>query len=183
MVSESRARDADGRVHWLVGDVGALPTPDDAHDVVLAMHMLYHASDLGTAVGELRRVLRPRGTLLVTTLGPRHMAELHDVAAEVLAGTRLERPSARFGVDDAASILDRHFASVELDRLRGELVLDTSGPLVRYLDSARDLFEPGLPAGTAWAGVLDQVERRLGEAIASAGRFTVTTDSAVFVCR
>jgi SAM-dependent methyltransferase len=182
MVSESRAREGTGRVRWVVGDVGALPTPDHVYDVVLAMHMLYHASDVEAAVGELRRVLRPKGTLLATTLGPRHMGELHDLANEILAGARLDRPSSRFGIDDA-DILRHHFTAVELDRLPGELVLDAPDPLVRYLDSARDLFEPTLPPGITWARVLDHVEGRLRHEIASHGRFTVTTDSGVLVCR
>ena len=182
MVSESRAREPTGRVRWVVGDVGALPTSDHTYDVVLAMHMLYHASDVEAAVGELRRVLRPNGTLLATTLGRRHMGELHDLATEVLAGARLDRHSFRFGIDDAG-ILRHHFPSVELDRLQGELVLDTPDPLVCYLDSARDLFEPALPPGITWARVLDHVERRLRDEIAAHGRFTVTTDSGVLVCR
>ena len=182
MVSESRARERSGRVRWVVGDAGALPTPDRTYDVVLAMHMLYHASDIEAAVGELRRVLRPTGTLLATTLGRRHMGELHDLATEILAGARLDRPSFRFGLEDAG-ILRRHFASVELDRLRGQLVLDVPDPLVRYLDSARDLFEPTLPRGITWERLLGHVERRLRDEIASHGRFTVTTDSGVLVCR
>lgn len=182
MVSESRVREATGHIRWIVGDVGAVPTPDRAFDVVLAMHMLYHASDVEAAVRELRRVLRPQGTLLATTLGRRHMRELHDLASEVLSGAQLDRPSFRFGIEDAG-LLRGHFSSVELDRLQGELVLDAPGPLVRYLDSARDLFEPALPPGITWSRVLAHVERRLGDEITSHGRFTVTTDSGVLVCR
>jgi len=182
MVSESRGRERTERVRWVAGDVGALPTPDRAYDVVLAMHMLYHASDVEAAVGELRRVLRPTGTLLATTLGRRHMGELHDLANEILAGAHLDRPSLRFGIDDA-DLLRRHFSSVELDRLRGELVLDAPDPLVRYLDSARDLFEPTLPPGITWTRVIDHVERRLRDEIAAHDRFTVTTDSGVLICQ
>jgi 2-polyprenyl-3-methyl-5-hydroxy-6-metoxy-1,4-benzoquinol methylase len=181
MLVESRARETTGRVSFAVGDVTDLPAQHGAYDVVLAMHMLYHAADIDAAVGELRRVLHPAGTLLATTLGPSHMVELHDLAAEVLGGARLDRPSARFGTGDDG-VLRRHFATVKLDLLGGEIVLQAAGPLVRYLDSARDLFEPSLPAGTTWPDLVDHVERRIDDEIAARGRFTLTTDVGVFVC-
>ncbi len=181
MLSASRARDRRHRVQWVAGNVEALPVPDGAARLVLAMHMLYHVPDIDRAVGELRRVLRPGGTLLATTLGPSHMGELHALAAEALPGGTLDRPSHRFGLADDA-ILRRHFRSVEIDRLEGELVLPSAPPLVRYLDSARDLFEPALPSGVIWDEVVAYVEHRLSEEIAKQGEFRVHTESAVFVC-
>lgn len=181
MLAQSQAGDRSGRIRWVAGDVGALPAPAGAYDVVLAMHMLYHAADVDRAVRELRRVLRGGGTLLATTLGRDHMAELHDLATEALAGARLDRPSFRFGIDNHV-FLRRHFRSVSLDRLQGELVLESPGPLVRYLDSARDLFEPGLPAGISWSDTLAHVEARIADQIAADGTFRVTTDSGVFTC-
>ncbi|MDX6307237.1 MAG: hypothetical protein QOI06_283 [Nocardioidaceae bacterium] len=61
-----------GRVHrtpvptWLVGAVAeALPLPDACVDSVLAALVLCSVSDPAAAAGELRRVLRPGGTLHV----------------------------------------------------------------------------------------------------------------------
>jgi len=45
-----------------VADTQSLPFPDDSFDVVAAMWMLYHVSDLHQGLAEVRRVLRPGGT-------------------------------------------------------------------------------------------------------------------------
>ena len=59
---------------------------DDAFDVVWAGETLEHAADVSGLLAEVRRVLRPGGTLLVTTP---NLARLR-VAGEALAGRPLE---------------------------------------------------------------------------------------------
>lgn len=44
-----------------------LPLGDGGVDVVLAMHMLYHVPDVPAPVAELRRIVKPGGTLLAST--------------------------------------------------------------------------------------------------------------------
>jgi SAM-dependent methyltransferase len=44
-----------------------IPHADESFDVVVCLDVLEHVSDEGTAVEELFRVLRPRGTLILTT--------------------------------------------------------------------------------------------------------------------
>ena len=53
--------------------VAALPFAAGTFDAVLAMHMLYHAPDVTAAVVELRRVLRPGGVVLASTLSGDHL--------------------------------------------------------------------------------------------------------------
>jgi SAM-dependent methyltransferase len=56
-----------------VADVRRLPLPDDSVDVVVSNSTLDHFAsldDVGTALAELRRVLRPGGRLIVTLDNP-----------------------------------------------------------------------------------------------------------------
>ncbi|MBP0574103.1 methyltransferase domain-containing protein, partial [Mycobacterium tuberculosis] len=50
-------------------------------DAVVAMHMLYHLADPAVGIAEMARVLKPGGTLLVTTNGVDNMRELYALAA------------------------------------------------------------------------------------------------------
>ena len=70
--SATMAHHANTHAHTAVADAQALPVADDSVDVVLCLHMLYHVADLHRAIAELRRVLRPGGTAMVTTNGADH---------------------------------------------------------------------------------------------------------------
>jgi demethylmenaquinone methyltransferase/2-methoxy-6-polyprenyl-1,4-benzoquinol methylase len=55
-----------------VGRATALPYPDDAYDAVVSSYMVdvLPASDIGAALREMRRVLRPEGRLVLVHLSP-----------------------------------------------------------------------------------------------------------------
>jgi 2-polyprenyl-6-hydroxyphenyl methylase/3-demethylubiquinone-9 3-methyltransferase len=66
------------REHGLVpvqADAARLPFPDGVADVVVAGEMLEHVTDLPAVVGELCRVLRPGGTLVVDALADTRLAK------------------------------------------------------------------------------------------------------------
>ena len=72
MVDEAVARAKDGRYAQIRGrvcDVQALPFKDDAFDVVIANHMLYHVPDPDRGVAELARVVHRDGVVLAATNG------------------------------------------------------------------------------------------------------------------
>lgn len=73
-LAEERARrEGLENVEARVEDIHALPDPDASFDVVVSCETIEHVPDPPAAVNELARVLRPGGTLLLTTpnyLGP-----------------------------------------------------------------------------------------------------------------
>jgi SAM-dependent methyltransferase len=52
------------------GDLEALPFSDDSFDAVVAVNSLFYAEDMGAAMRELVRVVRPGGRIVVTVWGP-----------------------------------------------------------------------------------------------------------------
>ena len=78
-VATAGSRRVHGRapVHFLVGDMHALPLRDAAFDAVLLVNSLSYAADPPGAVAEAVRVLRPGGSLVATAL--RHHG--HDAVA------------------------------------------------------------------------------------------------------
>jgi SAM-dependent methyltransferase len=121
-------------VEAMVGDVQRLPFADGSFDGAVAAWMLYHVPDVGLAIAELARVVRPGGRLVAITNGRDHLAELWQmVGAEGFessfsrenGGELLERsfePVERWDVHTRAVFADRSAAAAYLATLeRGEL--------------------------------------------------------------
>ena len=86
-------------------DAQSLPFDDDAFDVAVAAWMLYHVGDLDATLAQLRRVLRPGGTLVAVTNGDRHLAQLLGEAGGSPIRTQ-------FSSENGAAALRRHFDEV-----------------------------------------------------------------------
>lgn len=54
---------------FAVGEMQALPWPDDSFDVVTGFHSFFLAADMAAALREARRVTRPGGTVALTIFG------------------------------------------------------------------------------------------------------------------
>jgi ubiquinone/menaquinone biosynthesis C-methylase UbiE len=61
----ARAAGLAGRIDLQVGDVAALPFPDDGFDLVVSTLSMHHWAAVEPAVRELARVLRPGGRLWI----------------------------------------------------------------------------------------------------------------------
>jgi O-antigen biosynthesis protein len=88
-VTEAAARFGDSEA-VLQGDLLDLPLPDASFDVVVCFEAIEHVADASRAFGELRRVLRPGGLLLVSSPNPDvypagNEHHVHEFAPEELA--------------------------------------------------------------------------------------------------
>lgn len=97
-----------------IGDIQLMPWPDGQFDVVVANWMLYHVPDLDRGLQEIRRVLRPGGRLIASTMGLRHMRELWD-----LVGDEGVAPALEFSNENGAQLLGEHFEHVETRPMPG----------------------------------------------------------------
>jgi len=78
MLREAARHDDAGRIERLCADAHELPLPDASVDLLYCNLMLPWCDDLDAAFVEIARVLRPRGLLTFTTLGPDTLIELHE---------------------------------------------------------------------------------------------------------
>lgn len=174
MVAEAAARVAQCANITLVAtqsaDVQALPFDDGSFDLVLANHMLYHVPDIGQAVRELRRVLRPSGLLVTATNGLAHMQQV----GKVLGGPGLSEFSRRFGKENGAAILGETFGAVEWREFPDELHCTDADDVVAYIVS----MAPGLFTDDDHAALRDEVAARMVDGI-----FRITKETGLFLAR
>jgi SAM-dependent methyltransferase len=69
----NRAAIAAGWISLRQGDFAALPYPDASFDKVLAVNVVYFWHDAAAVIGEIRRVLRPGGSLVLYATHARSM--------------------------------------------------------------------------------------------------------------
>jgi SAM-dependent methyltransferase len=181
MVTEAlkrvRASDHWNQVEGRVADASALPFPDASFDVVLASHMLYHLHDPRDGVTEIARVLRSNGTAVIATNGISNMRELLDLRRSVFGGEHGDQVSSAFTLENGRPILEPVFKAVELRQYPDRLVCTDPRDIIDYLTSS----PPGDDAS-------EQQIEALREAVTIAfqkngGKFTVTKDIGVFLCR
>jgi SAM-dependent methyltransferase len=164
------------RVEGQQADLQSLPFADRSFDRVVANHMLYHLPDPAAGVGELARLVRSDGRVIVATNGRRHMRELSIIRGDVFDIERIDSTIEVFGTDVGFAILRDHFDDVRWFAFRDELRCTDPADVIAYVCST----PPGEDATAA------QLER-LTAAIAAAfqrggGTMTITKDTGCFVC-
>jgi len=124
MVELARARGVDARV----GRAEELEFDDASFDCMVAAWMLYHVEELDQALGELARVLAPRGRLVAVTNGQDHLKELY----ELIGCDRVEN---QFTAEVADEALPIRFPRVERRDAHGWIVFPDSDAAQTYVSS------------------------------------------------
>jgi SAM-dependent methyltransferase len=177
MLAEARAKGAP----LVCADAHSLAVRSRVFDAAIAAHMLYHVPVVPLAVRELRRVVRPGGTVLAVTNAfddkPQIMGLLHRAAGrEPGAYVKVDR---RFVLEDAPEFLRPCFDHLRVVEVRTEFSVGEVEPLVRYLDSIRSAAEPA--SRVDWDDLLTEAARLIANQIRSEGGFLVTTHAGVVI--
>lgn len=111
-----------------IGDIQLMPWPDAHFDVVVANWMLYHVPDLGRGLEEIRRVLRPGGRLVASTMANGHMREMWD-----RVGDGSDAPELAFSTDNGLEVLLCHFTNVEQRSMAGHATFPDHAAAVAHI--------------------------------------------------
>jgi ubiquinone/menaquinone biosynthesis C-methylase UbiE len=160
-------------------DVQQLAFEDASFDTVIAHYMLYHVPNIPQGIAELRRVLKPSGTLHAFTNGQNHMLELTDIVREFFPtddAFAVDNAAHYFGLENGADLLKTSFADVVMLRYESHLEVTATQPLMDYVTSMIrlvDVDEQRLKA------LRDKIETHIAEK----GFLHITKDSGLFVAR
>lgn len=177
MLDAARSRLASSmpNARFEVVDAQSIPYQDATFDRVIANHMLYHVPDIGRALAEVRRVLKPDGHFLASTNGKRHLIELDQLVRAYSPAAHIQNPTRYFDLDQAEEPLSRVFAHVERDDYPDSLDVTDSIAVIRYLFST--------PAKTLLTETrVRDLRQALDNQIALSGSFRITKEAGLFVC-
>jgi SAM-dependent methyltransferase len=162
---------------FAVTDAQAIPFPDGCFDIAIANHMLYHLPNMGKALSEIQRVLKPDGRFYASTIGQRHLQELSDLVYgfdhQLAAWGYI--PADSFTLENGSTVLGNYFTEVSLHRYSDSLIVTEASPLIDYILSGRIELDADLKSK-----LVKFVELALFE---NSGQFLITKDSGVFESR
>lgn len=157
-------------------DAQTIPYPDESLDIVLANHMLYHVPDRPKAFAEIRRVLKPGGTLIATTVGENHLKVLNDWLKRVSLVSDFQPFYNSFTLENGLGQLQPFFASIVLKRYEDNLHITEIDPLMAYIRSS-------IRAATLSEMALQTLKEDLECQLEKDGALFVTKDSGMFEAR
>ncbi|MCK9315225.1 MAG: class I SAM-dependent methyltransferase [Verrucomicrobia bacterium] len=60
-----------GKIRYLIQDAASLPWPDTTFDAVLTMNAIHHIPHFEQVLGEMQRVVKPKGKIVLADFSPR----------------------------------------------------------------------------------------------------------------
>lgn len=170
MLETARANTAHLAVDYAVADAQRIPCADASFDVVIANMMLYHVPDIGRALREIRRVLKPGGRFYAATFGengvPEAVARMLDMPLET---------NKRFTLQNGEAQLSAVFGHVSRHDREDALDVTDLSDLIAYLRSMQQM--------SALADVPDEVLLAAFRAHMTDGVLSLPKEYGLFVCR
>jgi len=154
-------------------DAQSISFEDESFDAVVANHMLYHVPDRPKAIAEIKRVLKPGGRLIATTVGENHMKEMMEWYARVHVSKVWESFNNPFTLENGMEQLQPYFHEVNLSRYEDHLQVTEIKPLMDYLRS-------GIRVADLSEDELSSLQMDLEKELKEKGSIFITKDSGLF---
>ena len=157
-------------------DAQSIPFDDETFDAVIANFMLYHVPDRSKALHEIKRVLKPGGTLIAATVGQNHMKEmmeyLQQVHLENLWTSYANLFTLENGLDQVRSVFDE----VSVTRYEDSLTITEVEPIMAYIRSS-------IRATELSEAEVSRVQANLEKEMTEMGSIFIQKDSGLFEAR
>ena len=122
-------------------DAQSIPFEDEAFDAVIANHMLYHVPDRPKAIAEIKRILKPGGRLIATTIGQNHLKEIANWIRYVSPASDFESFGSPFTLENGLEQLEQFFSQVTVSRYSDNLDVTEVKPIIAFILSTSHAAE------------------------------------------
>jgi ubiquinone/menaquinone biosynthesis C-methylase UbiE len=154
-------------------DAQSIPYENETFHAVIANHMLYHVPDRPKAIAEIRRVLKPGGLFIATTLGKNHMKEMSDWIKRASADRSVEPFSLAFSLENGLEQLQPYFSNVKKVSYEDHLQVTELEPIIAYLTS-------GFQATELMKDEVEKIRKELQDRLAKEKSIFISKDSGLF---
>jgi ubiquinone/menaquinone biosynthesis C-methylase UbiE len=154
-------------------DAQSIPFEDGTFDAVIANHMLYHVPDRAKAIAEIKRVLKPGGHFIATTVGDGHLKEITDWFRQIHKSEIWDSFSNLFTLENGLDQVKPFFPNVKVSRYEDSLHVTELEPLIAY-------FRSGIRAGELSDDEFAKLRSDLEKELKEKGRIFITKDSGLF---
>ena len=154
-------------------DAQEIPFDDEAFDIVIANHMLYHVPDKPKGLAEIRRVLKADGILIAATNGDNHLLEMNtwlQAASPDPVFTPMGNP---FTLENGVAQLEPFFSSVELLHYKDSLHITDLDLMMKYINSV--ITVKGFSSAD-----IPEVKAELQHELTTKGEIYIRKDSGLF---
>ena len=123
-------------------DIQDIPYQNEAFDVIIANHMLYHVPDLTKALSEVKRVLKVGGKFYSSTNGNGGMLTfLHEAFKRFDPDTKAYSEQFSFGLQNGYEILSQYFSNVKRLDYEDSLSITETQDLMNWIKSSGTIME------------------------------------------
>jgi SAM-dependent methyltransferase len=154
-------------------DAQFIPFEDETFDAVIANHMLYHVPDRTKAIAELKRVLKPDGRLIATTVGENHMKQAMEWYGRLSCGEYVSMVSLSFTLENGLEQLEPFFPGVSLSRYEDNLRVTELEPIMAYIRSGISFYD-------LKKDELEKLQQELQAELNQKGEIFISKDSGLF---
>jgi ubiquinone/menaquinone biosynthesis C-methylase UbiE len=154
-------------------DAQSIPYADETFEAVIADHMLYHVPDRPKAIAEIKRVLKPGGRLIATTVGEQHLKKMVAWYARVKVDGTWEPVTNPFTLENGREQLAPFFSQIRLSRYEDDLQVTEVEPIMAYIRS-------GIRGTDLLEGELVRLQQDLEREIQEKGQISISKDSGLF---
>ena len=177
MIEKIKSKINHSNIKFEVADIEKLPYEDNTFDLVMAHHVIYHASDKDKAVSELMRVAKPNSIISITTNSEKHMLNVYTISHSIDSNFSMVRNIDGFTEEDAESILPKHFSNITKKIYEDLLKVTDLSFMIDYIKSTTEPRKMNLKNS-----FYDEYSEIVKKEIQAKGYFGILKRSPHFIC-